>query len=465
MGHNLKLDIKEISFSLSKVEAHIVVNDALEVDMSGDISIFDALYDINYHIKGDEIAFANVHFEDKVALDGRFEGNSKNFRLQGEGLALEGKVRFSLVHQGTKERDILLKLQKIDAAKLFTLLGKKPLLAGTLSVDGNIPRYSQFEKEGDVRVDIHRSGVYLENIRQLYGIELPDDFMLQGDLHLHLANETDTIDATLASTLATLHINSAKISEANKKIRGLYHLEIKELATLQFLTKKRFSGAFVGEGEFVYQDSLRVDGASKSLGGLLEYYYEKGTLEAKLDRLSLEKMFTTMSYPPIMIGDISGKAEVDSEKNVAVINLRSENLHFERNSMIETIRRASSVDIAKELFTKSYFTSTVEQGIVYYDFKAENSTSHIYLLDAKMDSHQNTIDSHFDLKMQGEALSGEVYGTLASPKVRMDISKYIGFKAKKEIDDFFGIGTSQKIKKKLKDVDIDTVKGFIKGLF
>ncbi len=441
------------------------MNDALDVEVAGDISAFDEVYDISYHIKGDEIAFGDVHLQDNVDVKGIFQGTYKNFRLKGEGLALDGKVRFSLEHQGKKEKDVLLKMQKVNSAKLFKLLGKEPLLSGMLSLDADVSTYSEFEKEGDITLDVYRSGVYLQNIRHLYGVQLPDDFMLQGSAHLHLANETHTFDAKLDTTVANILLKRGKITETNNKIRGLYHLDIKELSKLKFISKKRFSGAYVADGEFVYQDGLRFDGQSKSLGGQMDYYYEKGTLEAKLEGISLAKLFTSMYYPPIMIGDISGKAEVDSEKNIAVVNLRSHNLRFRRNSMIETIRRASSVDIAKEIFEKSYFTSTVENGIVYYDFKAQNSTSHIYLLDAKMDSHQNTIDSHFDVKMQGEELSGQVYGSLKSPQVRLDMSKYIKFKAKKEIDDFFGTGTSQRVKKKLDDVDMDDVKGFIKGFF
>ncbi len=465
IGQAVRLDIKEISLSPSQMKARIMMNDALEIELSGFMSPFDEIYDITYHIIGEKIVFNAIHLKDKVDVKGTLKGTKENFKLNGEGLALEGKVLFSLHHQAKKDEDIVLQMHKVSSAKLVKLFGKEPLLAGICSIDVDIPLYSEFEKEGDITLDIHRSGAYLQNIRHAYGIQLPDDFMLSGEGHLHLANAVHTFDAKVKTNVADIVFKRGKITEVNKKLTALYHLEIEELSKLQFLTKKRYGGAFVADGALEYLDGFRFDGKSKSLGGEMDYYYAKGTLEAKLVALSLAKLFTSMYYPTIMLGDISGKAEVDIDKNVAVVNLRSHNLHFKKSSVIETIYKATSVDIAREIFTKTYFTSTIENGVVFYDFKADNKASHIYLLDAQMDSRQNTINTNFDIKMQGEELSGQVYGSLKSPRVKLDMGKYLEFKAKKEIDEFFGVGTSQKVKKELDDVDMDDVKGFIKGFF
>ncbi len=465
IGQAVTLDIKEISLSPSQMKARIMMNDALEIELSGFMSPLDEIYDISYHIVGEKIVFNVIHFKDNVDIKGTLKGTKENFKLKGEGLALEGKVLFSLDHQPKKEKDVVLQMQKVSSAKLVKLFGEEALLAGVCSIDVDIPLYSEFEKEGDIILDIPRSGVYLKNIAQVYGIQLPDDFMLSAHSKLHLADATHTFDAKIETNVANIIFKRGKISDVNKKVTALYHLEVEELSKLRFFTKKRYGGTFMAEGELEYLDGLRFDGRSKSLGGEMDYYYAKGTLEAKLKLLSLAKVFTTMYYPTIMIGDISGKAEVDIEKNIAVVNLRSHNLRFKKSSVIETIYKATSVDIAKEIFTKTYFTSTIENGVVFYDFKADNRVSHIYLLDAQMDSSQNTIDTNFDIKMQGEELSGQVYGSLKSPQVKLDMSKYLEFKAKKEIDEFFGVGTSQRVKKELDDVDMDDVKGFIKGFF
>jgi len=172
-----------------------------------------------------------------------------------------------------------------------------------------------------------------------------------------------------------------------------------------------------------------------------------------------------MHYPSIMIGDIDGKVELDTADYSAILNLRSKNMHIKKTAVIDTIYRATSVDISKEIFSKTYFTSTIDKGVVYYDFHAENRASYLSLFDAKMDSSNNTIDTNFEIKMQGEEMSGVIYGSLNSPQVKLDMGKYLEFKAKKEIDDFFGIGTSEKVKKEIDKIDKDSIKGFIKDFF
>ncbi len=465
IGQKVTLKIEDIVFSPSQVDATFLINDALRAQVVGAISPLDKTYDIKYHLTGDKIVYQNVNIKDKVDIKGSVSGIKDDFKLRGEGVALEGNVNFSLHHQPKKEKDIKLDLQKVNSAKVFELLGKKPLIGGMLTLTADLPLYSEFEKSGEVKVEIYRSGVYLKNIRQTYGLQLPDDFMLSGSGDIQLAVGQHTFNAKIESNVGNLSLERGRFIEVNKKLSALYTLDIAELSKLHFITKKRYGGKFVAQGELEYLDGLRLDGWSDSLDGKVSYYYEKGKLEAKLEALSLAKLFTAMHYPTIMIGDIYGKAEVDVYDNSAVINLRSKNLRFRRSSVIENIYKVSSVDISRELFSKTYFTASVERGIVFYDFKAENRGSYIYLSDAKMDSKYNTIETDFDVKMQGEEISGEIYGSLKSPKVKLDMGKYIEFKARKEIDEFFGMGTSDKVEKKLNNVDMNDVEGFMKGFF
>ena len=166
-----------------------------------------------------------------------------------------------------------------------------------------------------------------------------------------------------------------------------------------------------------------------------------------------------------MIGNIAGKMEYDLLHDIAIINLKSKQLKFRKTDLTQKILHASGVDFAREIFTQSYFSGGVEDSIVEYDFEAKNSQSIVRLTNTKMDATDNTINAHFDLAMQGEELSGEIYGSLKSPQVKPDVGKYIEFKAKKEIDNFFGMGTTQKVKEKLKEIDVEDIKGYLKGLF
>jgi len=449
LGREVELKIEEMSLSPSHLDATIMIDDRLKTKVKGFFYPFLGTYDIDYRLMGE--------YAGKVDINGTIEGKKEDFQIMGKGRALDGEVSFSGHYEPKAQKDIKVVLQEVSGAKLFLLLGRKPIFAGKVSLKADIPLYAAFEKYGDISIKTGRGGVYLKNIKALYGVQLPDDFTFSSHGDIHLEKGKHTFQGLVVSSIGEIEIKEGTLIEENKKIEAKYHLQIKDLATLAFVTKKRYAGEFVAKGTFLYHDGLRFDGESDSLGGKLSYSYEKEKISGVLETVSLSKLFKAMAYPPIMIGDINGKASYSLADKIAVINIKSREMHFQDNRMVRKIYRASGVDFSKELFTSTYFASSVEEGIVSYDFKAENRKSYLAISNAKMDAMANTIDADFDLKMQEEELSGKIYGSLKAPKIDLNIGKFLEFKAKKEIDEFFGKGTSKNVKK--------NVKGLLKSFF
>ncbi len=464
-GEKIDLHVTSMAFSPSQIEAVIMINKHLTVQLQGYRKPLSG-YEITYHAYGDGIDFSAITLDDDIDIVGRIVGDREDYRIQGEGKALEGDVAFSWRSQKTVYKDINITLKHVRSAKLQTLLGKKPLLAGALSLQAHLPLYAPFEKKGEVFMDIHKSGVYLQHIKEIFGVQLPDDFMLKAKLHIYLnASNKHQFDADINTTLANITLHRGRFIESNHKLNALYKLHVPALEKWAFLSGKTYAGVLDAEGELEYLDGLRFDGQTDSLGGRINYYYEKRTLEAGLHHVKLEKLFSMLRYPTIMIGDIDGKVNYDFTHNIAILNIQSQDVHFKKSRMIEKIQRASGVDLSQELFTRSTFSSSVDDGIVSYDFRASNDVSYLALLNSRMDARENSIEADFDLRMQEQELSGHIYGSLRSPQVQLNIGKYLEYKAKKEIDEFFGDGTTQKLKKKLKEVDIKDVKGLIKSFF
>lgn len=453
LGRQVDIKIEEMSLSPSHLDATIMIDEEIKTTLEGFYAPFSGKYDIQYQLVGVN--------KDTIDINGTVLGTKDDFKLSGKGDVFEGKASFSGHYQEKVQRDIKVVLEQVDTAKVLKLLGEKPLFAGRVSLLAEVPLFSEFEKEGDIMIEIARGGVYLHNIKSLFGIQLPDDFMLQANGRVRLGSGKDTFWGDVNSTLADIQLKEGTFLEANEKISAKYHLGIKELSQLAFVTKKKYVGAFEAKGSLEYRKGIRFDGESDSLDGKLHYYFEKGQLEGFLKEVSLEKLLTMMAYPPIMIGTFNGKASYNTEDKIALINIESQNAHFQNSSLVQKIYQASGVDFSKERFSNTYFASSVENGLVSYDFKAENKSAYLSLLNTKMDASKNTITSDFNLKMQEEELSGQIYGSLKSPKVKINMGKFLKFKAKKEIDSFFGMGASDRLKK----MNVEDIKGFLKGFF
>ena len=454
LGRDIRLHVQEISLSPAHLDSTIMIEDKLQVKLEGFRSLLGA-YDIHYELIGDEID-----------IKGTLQGEKDEFLVKGAGVLMQGSVVFSLRPKEKEIHDIFIDAKGVDSAKLVRFLEQKPLFAGTFSLLGKLPRYSAYMTQGDVKLSFDRGGVYLKNIEERFGVKLPSDFMASAQVHMVFAKNAHTFDGQMQSTLANVTLSEGKFVEVSKQLNVRYIVDIPQLEKLSFVTRKIYSGAFLAKGEVEYIDgALRFDGKSHSLDGALTYYFEKGNLQAKLREASLAKVFNMLHYPAIMIGQVRSDISYDSLDKVALINMESNNASFANSSVVQKIQRASGVDLSAEVFERTYFSASVQESVVSYDFKAQNKKGYLSLSDAKMDAKQNTIASHFDIQMQNEELSGEIYGSLKSPKVKLDIAKFIEYKAKKEIDDFFGIGTSEQVKEKLDGLDANKVKGFLKSFF
>jgi len=454
LGQNINLKVQKMSLSPTHLDSTIMIEDKVQAKIAGFRSLLGD-YDISYELLGKEI---DIH--------GTIQGEMKDFVLMGKGTLMEGSVDFSLHPQAKQMKDIMIDAKGVDAAKLMLFLEQKPLFAGKFSLKAELPLYSEYMKQGDVTLHLYRGGLYLKNVYERFGILFPNDFMALLDGHIILDKSSHSFEGSVQSSVGDVNFLKGTFLEVNKKLNVRYDANISELSKLSFLTKKQYAGAFTARGEIEYLDgALRVDGKSDSLEGLLTYYFANGKLEAKLRGASLSKVFKMMHYPPIMIGRVNSNVEYDTHDKIALINMDSTNMSFANSSVVKKIKSASGVDFSKELFQKSYFTASVQEGIVSYDFKAQNKKGFLSLTDAKMDAQKNTIQSDFDIQLQEQEISGEIYGSLKSPRVKLDIAKFIEFKAKKEIDEFFGTGTSKKAKEKLKGVDAKKVKSFLKSFF
>ncbi len=453
VGRDISLEIENMALSPTHLDASMLVDGAMHLDLSGFRSLTGA-YDIGYRLRGEDIN-----------ISGQVEGLLTDFTLKGEGVFLDGVTHFSLRKKEELFEDVEVQMQHVDAAKFAQLLGELPLVASTFSLQAKLPKISASQKVGDVHIVLDRGGVYLQNIYKLFSKRLPSDFMMEGEGDIQVVDNTISFDAKVLSNIGRLTLQKGQYSEPNHTFKSHYMFETSTLEKFTFVTKKRYVGAFKTIGDASYHDSWRCKGSSESLKGSIAYIFEKEKWSTHFQDISLKRLLEMMGYPAIMIGDASGKANYDIKEKIAIVNMESPNMHFAANGMTKKILEKGDIDLSKELFTQTFFSGAVQGGVVSYDFSAKNDDALVALSDVKMDAHNNTIKANFALQLQGEELYGEIFGSLKHPQVSIDMSRYIKFKAQKEMDGFFGMGTTQKVKEQIKKIKPSAVKGFIKGFF
>ena len=94
----------------------------------------------------------------------------------------------------------------------------------------------------------------------------------------------------------------------------------------------------------------------------------------------------------------------------------------------------------KERFTKSKLKASYQNKILKGKLLLQNKKSHFFLKHTHINTEKNRINALFDLRMQGEAFSGKVYGALNNPKVNLNMKKLIRYQMDKKLDSVIGKG-------------------------
>lgn len=180
-------------------------------------------------------------------------------------------------------------------------------------------------------------------------------------------------------------------------------------------------------GEVSYSNGLRVKGFTSEFGGKLYFDYErsKSKIFFKLEKLSLEKTLKKFSYPVRMTANIFGTITYDIKNKIVIFDNQLKQTRLIKNQMSNMIFIATNIDVTKYLYDKSTFKGEYQHDILRGDLKIDSGKEHIYFRELRVHLKTKKITSYFELKMDGQEVSGKVNGTTSDPSFRIDVSKLI----------------------------------------
>jgi hypothetical protein len=173
---------------------------------------------------------------------------------------------------------------------------------------------------------------------------------------------------------------------------------------------------------------------------MVDYLYKKDMLYIDLEKVSLKRFMGLFPYPYILDAQVNGSINYDYKQEKLLVKTDLNNTKFLHSTLVETVFQKSGVNMLKEVFPHSTLRASYQNDIIQGDIILHNKQSHVYFTHVKVDEKRNTINANFDLKMQGQAFSGKVYGPLKHPKVNLDMQKLIRYQMDKQLDSVMGKG-------------------------
>ena len=383
--------------------------------------------DMNYTIISQCIATAICKIDDNIDIKGHIKGKYSHLQIDGIGKALDGNISYSATKFTDKAEDLILTMRDINSSKLLALLGQDALIRGKANIDVNFTLMQEDDKQGYFSYDIkdnNFSGIPLNLNTTVYIDKMKHSFT-----------------TLISAPYMEMNISNGEYDQSQKIAKSQYILDILDLSKLETLLGDKYKGRFYARGEIGYNQSLYIQGLSKSYGGILDFYFKDQKLKVKLDKVSFSDFMSVFPYPQMLKADTYGDIVYDFDKNSLKVDTKLKNSQFLPSQLVSIIYEKSGVNMLLERFDDSSIYATYQDSILLGDIKISNDNSHVFITSIKMDSNKNTVNAYFDFDMQQQAFSGKIYGLLKEPKVNLNMQRLIRYQMNKQLDSIMGKNT------------------------
>jgi len=380
--------------------------------------------DMDYTLTSECIASDVCKIDDNINVKGNVNGPFSRLSIIGEGEALDGNVRYSVVKFPDKVKDLNLTMRDVNSSKLFTLMGQEALIKGKADVNVMFQIMDTDNKQGTITYDVKDNN--------FSGIPL----------NLHTTVDIDNMKQSfiidITSPFLKLNISEGTYDQEKKLAKAFYILDVKDLGALETLLGYKYLGSFYAMGEMSYDKYITIIGLSKSFGGMIDYIFEKDGLKVELIDVSFNNFMKLFPFPSIIDADTRGNIYYNFIQDTLVVNTTLKNAKFLPSSIVDAVYQRSGVKMRKETFDDCLLNATYHNNVLYGDMKLANEKSYFQITNVKMDSEKDIINAGFDFKMQRQEFTGKVFGSLNDPNVDLDMHKLIKYQMDKQLDNIMG---------------------------
>ncbi len=391
------LDIKVVSVNLydyPQVSTSLLIEDRYTLDLEGEIEGFKEL-DLNYTIKSSSIKGEDSTVNDVVDIQGLITGPFRNFLITGNGRVLDGTI----VYEGLKKRrsvdNINIGMADINSTKLLELLGEDDLFKGKSNAHIHFDTFGKNGKKGSVTYDVKDNNFSGMPIEVKANVEIIDD---DQTFSMHLTTPTSTLDIVKGTYNRKSKIGSAQ-----------YILNVKELADLEELLEVEVTGPFLSSGQILYDQKVKVQGMSKSFGGMLDIFYEKKKFHFYLNNVPFHELMSRLTYSPLLDAKMQGEITYDRHEKEMKTKVKLKDVKLLQKDLVKLIDEKFDYDVNKEVFKNSSFEARYKDKVLSSKVTIANDTNHFIFKDTKVNAMHRSIDTNIDFKINKHLISGKLY--------------------------------------------------------
>ncbi len=392
--------------------------------------------DMTYHLKGNKYHWNNFFIDSPIDVKGNMKGLISNLIVDGKGRAFDGNISYSFIRIYKQFKDMNVVLSNAKSKEVLKFFKQKPLIKGRVNINSKFKVFSKYEKDGVAKIVMSRA--FMPSVAPYVPFRL--------NATINFKDMAYRVEGKIDSDIGSLQIEDGYYHRTKKEGRVRYVLHLIELSYFDEILKRRYTGSLDTNGSMVYKDKkFIVEGITNKFDGELSYLYSQDNLILKLKKVSLEKILKQMNYPTFLTAKVDGKVDFNIKDKIMFIDTKLKEAQFRRTKMTDMVLKAVNIDMLADVYDDSSFIAGYQNEQLSAVLKIDNRVNHIYLNNATLNKKNNSIDSDFEVRMNGQELFGRITGSLKDPSISVDMKRLIKEQIEKKIDSFFGKGKIRNI--------------------
>ena len=453
MDMDAKLDKKDTTYTLT------FDSNLAHIASSGVVATAPLRVDAKYRCNIQELALlqplTHADIRGAVKLHGTLKGTQKDMKVVLQSDLASSKTTLHAQLKDMQPKDIRLRVQSLDIAKLLYMVKQPAYAKGVLDMDAHITDLRKGLLAGDIDTKVRHGVLNSRYFTKLYKFASPmpkTTFRLDARTKLH-KNQANT-QLKLNSSLADIQLKDAQYKLDTQTFFTHYSVDVQRLNDLYFLTQRRIKGGIKGSGTLQKGDDLDITFTSHIAQGMMKAQMHNTAIHADITKMQTFDLLDMLYYPTVLRAGIDAKITYDTALQKGRVDGVISHGKFTPNSLLDATKKYAHIDLYKQRF-KGEVTANIHKEHILAALDLRSNTSSIKTTNAKIDTKHATIESVVDIVANKHPLRVTLQGAIKKPKVQIDAHELIEQEAAKAL------------KKQLQKHHIDPkdVGKLLKGLF
>ncbi|WP_310441894.1 hypothetical protein [Sulfurimonas sp.] len=366
-------------------------------------------------------------------VNGTLKGTKESLVAVGSSDMASSDTTFEAILKDFAPVSIKAKVANLNIAKFLYMLKEPHYADGVLFMDADIKDARSDKLDGQITTSIKKGVLDSKYLTKKYEFKstMPATTYKSTTISTLNGNSVDT-KVDFNSNIANIDIKSAKYNMEDGSLKSDYVINIADLEKLFFVTDQHMKGTLAANGELSKAKDLDLTFHTKVAGGKIDVKLHNDDFHADLSNIQTTQLLHMLMYRELFASTLKAKLDYNMAKDKGVFSGHVKDAVFAENQVFDLIEQYVKFDMYRENFNGD-IGAKINKDDLLISLDLRSKEASIITKDTKLNTKTQQIDSDITIQAKKDGISANLNGDVDSPKVRVDLEKFLKSEAGKKV--------------------------------